>query len=184
MTLTACVGPGPLPRGYVHHKETYKSPAPGESPKFNEKQRAAMTAGQAKQIRRAVHDLARSLTDRAGLAPRPVYVRQADPLTPFYAMIDNDLRDVLVHIGYALADRPDNAYVFEYDARKLDQPSAMRDGPPGHGAPNVEIALEIYDGAGRDAKLLTTERGAFFIEGAQVMDISRPFFSTMQKAGE
>ena len=42
--------------------------------------------------------------------------------------------DVLVHIGYTLADRPDNAYVFQYDAALLDQPSMMKESSPVHAA--------------------------------------------------
>lgn len=184
VTLTACEGPGPLPRGYVHHKETYKSPAPGPTPVYTETQRETLTPAQAKNIRRAVHDLARALTDRAGLAPRAVYVQQADPLPPFYAMIDNDLREVLTHIGYSLAPQPDNAYVFQYDAQKIDSPSPMKEPPRDHNAPNVTLTLKIFDGAGREAKMLTTQSGDYFIEGAEVMDIPRARFTPMQKAGE
>lgn len=171
-----------MPRGYVHHGEAYKSPAPGPSRVFTEAQRETMTPQQAKQIRRAVHDLALSLTDRAGLAPRPVYVQSADPLTPFYAMIDNDLRDVLVHIGYTLADRPDLAYVFRYEARHLDHPSSMKETSAAHDAGNVEITLKIYDGARRDSKMLTIERGHFHIDGAEQMNIPGARFIPMQKA--
>ena len=179
---TACEGPGPMARGYTHHNETYKSPAPGPTSVFNDEQRVAMTPAQAKQIRRAVHDLTRALTDRAGLAPRPVYVKSADPLTPFYAMIDNDLRDVLVHIGYTLADRPDSAYVFAYDARQVDQPSPMKDTSAAHDAPNVEITLKIFNGAGRDATMLTTQSGRFHIDGAETMNMPGARFFPVQKA--
>lgn len=182
--VSGCAGPGPMPRGYVHHAQTYKSPAPGPTPVYNDTQRATLTPAQAKGLRRAVHDLARALTDRAGLAPRPVYVHQADPLPPFYAMIDNDLREVLPHIGYTLAARPDGAYVFQYDAKKIDLPSPMKDEPRDHSAPNVTLTLKIFDGAGRDAKMLTTQTGDYFIEGAEVMDIPRARFSPMRKAGD
>lgn len=184
LALCACEGPGPLPRGYVHHKETYKSPAPGPTPVYSDAQREVLTPAQAKAVRRAVHDLARALTDRAGLAPRPVYVQQADPLTPFYAMIDNDLREVLVHIGYMLAPRPEGAYVFQYDAKKIDLPSPMKEAPRDHNMPNVTLTLKIFDGAGRESKMLTTQSGDYFIEGAEVMDISRARFTPMQKAGD
>lgn len=184
MILTGCAGPGPMPRGYVHHGETYKSPAPGPTPVYSETQRETLTPTQAKGIRRAVHDVARALTDRAGLAPRPVYVHQADPLPPFYAMIDNDLREVLTHIGYTLASRPDGAYVFQYDAQKIDLPSPMKNPPRDHNASNVTLTLKIFDGATRDATMLTTQSGSYFIEGAEVMDIPRARFTPMQKAGE
>ncbi len=171
-----------MARGYVHHNEPYKSPAPGPSSTFTDDQRVAMTPAQAKQIRRAVHDLARALTDRAGLAPRPVYVQSAEPLTPFYAMIDNDLRDVLVHIGYTLADRPDSAYVFTYEARHVDQPSPMKDTSAVHDAPNTDITLKIFNGAGRDATMLTKQSGTFHINVAEAMDMPGARFFPVQKA--
>lgn len=171
-----------MARGYVHHAQPYKSPAPGPTPAFTDAQRETLTPQQAKQVRRSVHDLARAITDRAGLAPRPVYVQSADPLTPFYTMIDNDLRDVLVHIGYTLADRPGAAYVFRYEARHLDQPQIMKESSAVHEAKNVSITLKIFDGVGRDAKMLTYETGHFHIDGVEEMPIPGARFIPMQKA--
>lgn len=180
VTLSACEGPGAWPRGYAYHKERFKSPAPGPSSKFTDAQRENMNPAQAKQIRNAMHDLARTLTDRAGLAPKPVYVQTADPLPPFYAMIDNDLRDVLAHIGYAMTAAPDNAYIIQYQAEKIDAPKGETPVP----APNVRLSIIVIDKAGREGKILTTQTGDYFIQGAEDFSIPHANFPLLQKAGE
>lgn len=177
--LGACSGPGAMPRGYTYHQERFKSPPPGPSSKISDAARVSMTDDQARQIRVAVHELMRVLTDRAGLAPRPVYVQTADPLSPFYAMVDNDLRDVLAHIGYRLSDVPEGAYIFQYDAAPIKQSADS-----GADAPNVTITIRVIDGPGRDAKMLTTQSDDFFIQGAEDLNISHARFPLLQKAGE
>jgi hypothetical protein len=184
LALAACSGPGAMPRGYTYHQERFKSPAPGPSGKISDAARENMTPDQARQIRSAVHTLARRLTDRAGLAPRPVYVQTADPLIPFYAMVDNDLRDVLVHIGYRLSDVPDDAYIFQYDAAMRKRPDAMIDDEQTHQQPNITITLRVIDQPGRDGRVLTTQSDDFFIQGVDDLDISHAHFPIMQKAGE
>lgn len=184
LLLSACEGPGAMPRGYIHHMERYKSPAPGLPSKISDDARASMTADQAKQMRRAVHEVAMALTDRAGLAPRPVYVQTADPLPPFYAMMDNDVRDVMAHIGYRLSDMAEGAYIVQYDAQPIDLPGAIKDDQQTHQRPNVTLTLRIIDGPGREGKVLTTQSGDFFIQGAEDLDIPHAHFSIVQKAGE
>ena len=109
--LSACSMPNSLPRGYAYHGEEYKSPNPPESPKFTSQQRASMGPEQADQFRMSVYSLVENLTNRAGMPPKPVYVMKPEPMTPFYANMDNDLRESLRHMGYRLTDTPENAYV-------------------------------------------------------------------------
>jgi hypothetical protein len=111
-------------------------------------------------------------------------VQSADPLPPFYAMIDNDLRDVLAHIGYALSQTPDGAYIFQYDAEKIDQSTTVKDGELDHQSPNVNLSISVIDGPGREGKVLTTQSGDYFIQGADDFSIPHANFPTLQKAGE
>ena len=170
--LAACSSPNSLPRGYVYHSHEYKSPNPPPSPKFTEKQRATMGPEQADQFRMAVYQLVENLTNRAGLPPKAVYVLKPEPMTPFYANMDNDLRESLRHQGYKLSDTPDDAYVFAYSAVVA---KADKDKPADDMSPNAHLMLFVFDSAGEDAKLLTQEEGDFYIKGAEHLNI--PFAS-------
>ncbi len=171
LALAACSMPNSLPRGYVYHKDEYNSPNPPESPKFTELQRSSMGPEQADQFRLAVYSLVENLTNRAGMPPKPVYVLKPEPMTPFYANMDNDLRESLRHMGYKLADTPDDAYVFAYGA------TVLKKGPidPADTSPNVHIILHVFDSYGENAKRLTQEEGDFFIRGAENLNV--PFAS-------
>jgi hypothetical protein len=188
-----------FPTGYVFHGESYKSAPPGESTRFTQAQRSTMTAEQADQFRLSIYALVESLTLRAGMPPKAVYVVQVEPMTPFYARLDNDLRESLRHMGYTLADTPDNAYGFTYtaeilteekpqilsssakDTAEVDSPvkepmdvaqSAQADAI---GAPNVRLAIQVFDKVGEDATMLTQESSDVFIDGAETLSL--PFAS-------
>jgi hypothetical protein len=174
--LAACSMPNSLPRGYVYHQDEYKSPNPPESPKFTSQQRSAMGPEQADQFRLAVYGLVENLTNRAGMPPKPVFVMKPEPMTPFYANMDNDLRESLRHMGYRLADTPEGAYAFAYNANILKKPKT----PKGEAAvidtsPNVHLVIHVLDGVGENANVLTQEEGDFYIRGAE--DLNVPFAS-------
>ncbi len=171
IALAACSGPNSIPRGYVYHSHEYKSPNPPPSKKFTEKQRATMGPEQADQFRMSVYQLVENLTNRAGLPPKPVYVLKPEPMTPFYANMDNDLRESLRHQGYKLSDTPEDAYVFAYSAVV----SKDKDRAPEDMSPNAHLMIFVFDSAGEDAKLLTQEEGDFYIKGAETLNI--PFAS-------
>jgi hypothetical protein len=166
LTLTACQ-PNALPKGYVYHGEAYKSPNPPQSKKITPEQRAVMGPQQADQFRLAVYDLADKLTKRAGMPPKAVFVHKPEPMTPFYASLDNDLRESLRHIGYQLADKPEDAYVFTYKATVLTDGKT----PDVPGKPNVRIGLYVFDKKGEDGRMLTQEVGDYYIAGAGAMNI-------------
>jgi len=188
-----------FPAGYAYHNQAYKSAPPGESPRFTAAQRQTMTPAQADQFRLGIFGLVQSLTDRAGLPPKPVYVVQADPMTPFYARLDNDLRESLRHLGYTLSDTPKDAYALTYSAEGIKDdrvpviPSTVSETagtknafPSDHsvedsvkadqkGTANVRLALQVFDKVGEDAALLTEESNKIFIEGAEMLTL--PFAS-------
>lgn len=183
--LSACVVPSSSPTGYGYHDDTYKSPNPPESMKITAMQRSTMGVQQAAQFRLATFSLVDNLTNRAGLPPKPVFVMTPEKMTPFYANMDNDLRESLRHLGYRLADTPDNAYVITYNAtiikpEKKDKNAPLSVAPDTHDdatKPNVVMAIHVHDGIGEDSKILTQEEGAFYVQGADVMTIPYASFS-------
>lgn len=178
--LAACQVPHAFPSGYIHHGKEFKSATPPPSSKFTMVQRATMGVEQAEQFRLAVYSLVENLTTRAGLPPKPVYVLRADPMTPFYANIDNDVRESLRHMGYRLSDTPQGAYIITYNAMAIKPPAVSEGMTPAPivvsaqentSVPNVTIGLFVHDGVGEQSRLLTKEEGDFYIRGADVMSI-------------
>lgn len=170
--LAGCSMPNSLPRGYVYHADEYKSPNPPESPKFTSQQRATMGPEQADQFRMAVYSLVENLTNRAGMPPKPIYVLKPDPMTPFYANMDNDLRESLRHMGYRLADTPEGAYAFAYNANVLQKPKTPGVAEPViDTSPNVRLFVYVMDGVGENAKILTQEQGDFYVRGAEELNV-------------
>lgn len=170
--LAACSMPNSLPRGYVYHQDEYKSPNPPPSSKFTMDQRATMGPEQADQFRMAVYSLVESLTNRAGMPPKPIYVMKPEPMTPFYANMDNDLRESLRHLGYRLSDSPEGAYAFAYNATVIKKPKVEGAEPPAiDTSPNVHLVIHVLDGVGEEAKLLTKEEGDFYIRGAEELNV-------------
>lgn len=177
LILAACVAacaPNSMPKGYVYHGAEYKSPNPPESTKFTDEQRVTMGPEQADQFRLSVYQLVESLTRRAGMPPKNIFVLKPERMTPFYANMDNDLRESMRHMGYTLSDTPDNAYAFAYTAYVLKDGDMAQALPSGQ-KPNVRLTLHVFDKAGDGAKLLTEETGDFFIQGAEKLDV--PFAS-------
>lgn len=177
VSLSACSisHPNSMPSGYTYHKNTYKSPEPPASPRVSYDQRMYMDAAQAEQFRDAVYDLLKRITYRAGMPPKPIYVLAPDPMTTFYANIDNDLRESMRHLGYALSDVPTGAYVFAYDARIKPQPH----GYVSQGEPNVELMLKIFDRVSPNARMLSEETGWYFIQGAEYLNIKPAHYSVL-----
>ncbi len=177
LTLSGCsvVSPNAMPSGYTYHHDVYKSPVSPPSSKVTVPQRYYMDAAQAEQFRDAVYGLLERLTNRAGMSPKPVYILAPDPMTTFYANIDNDLRESMRHIGYALADDPAGAYVFVYDANILERPR----GEVSMGEPNVELVMKVFDSIGENARMLTEESGHYFIKGAEELRIQPSRYSTL-----
>lgn len=172
--LAACSAPNSLPRGYVYHKDAYKSPNPPESPKFSSQQRATMGPEQADQFRLSVYTLVENLTARAGMPPKPVYVVKPETMTPFYANIDNDLRESLRHMGYRLSDTPDGAYAIAYNA-DIPKKEKAKDAVVIDTSPNVTLTLFVLDSVSEEARVLTQESGSFYIRGAEELNV--PFAS-------
>jgi len=167
--LVACGGhPNSMPTGYTYHHDTYKSPAPGLPKTISVEQRTYMDATQATQFRDGTYALLEKLTTRAGMPPKPVYVLAPKPMTNFYANIDNDLRENMRHIGYALSDSPMEAYIFAYDAQYLPPAEGQEIAA---GVPNVSLTLRVYSELGENARLLSTETGQFYIQGAETLNI-------------
>lgn len=175
-SLGACSGvthPNSMPSGYTYHHEIYKSPAPAESSKVTIEQRQYMDATQAQQFRDAIYDLLERLTMRAGMPPKPVYVLAPDAMTTFYSNIDNDLRESMRHIGYAISDTPQDAYIFTYEALPL---VTQADGNAS-AANNVQLTLRIFSGLSESANQLTEETGQYFIQGAEALKIQPPRYN-------
>lgn len=175
--LTGCAmqHPNAMPSGYTHHNKTYKSATPPPSKKITKQQRQHMDAMQAEQFRDAVYGLLKRVTNRAGMPPKPVYILAPDPMTPFYANIDNDLREGMRHLGYAISDSPIGAYVFAYDARLINKSrSAMSAGNP-----NVELVVKVFNKVGEDARMLTEEIGHYYIKGAEVLHIKPSHYTLL-----
>jgi hypothetical protein len=166
--LAACSVPNSLPRGYVYHQSEFKSPNPPESRRFTTEQRVTMGPEQADQFRQAVYSLAESLTIRAGLPPKPVFVITPEKMTPFYSNIDNDLRESLRHLGYTISDTPEGAYAMAYNANIPQKP----EGAAAHDtSPNVHLVLYVLDSVGENARILTQEEGDFYIRGASRLNV-------------
>lgn len=168
--LAACSPPSSVPRGYTYHQNEFKSPNPPESPKFTTQQRTTMGPEQADQFRTAVYGLTESLTIRAGMPPKPVYVLKPEKMTPFYSNIDNDLRESLRHLGYTISDTPEGAYAIAYNANIPKRPAGA---PAIDTSPNVHLVLYVLDSIGENARLLTQEEGDYYIRGAE--DLNVPF---------
>lgn len=176
LALSACTHPHSMPTGYTYHDELYKSPAPPLPYTITAEQRKYMDATQAEQFRDGTYALLEKLTMRAGMPPKPVYVLTPTPLTSFYANIDNDLRENMRHIGYALSDTPNEAYIFTYDALYL----APAEGTvPKVGVPNTQLTLRVYNKLGADARLLSTETGQFYIQGAETLKIQPASYNNL-----
>jgi len=174
--LSACAEPNMFPDGYTYHGAVYKSATPPESPKFTKAERKSMGPNQAEQFRQSVYKLVESLTTRAGMPPKAVFVKQPDKMSSFHANIDNDLRESLRHMNYRLADTPADAYVFTWTATTIkDADGKAIAGAPG--VPNVHLALQVFDGTGETAKMLTEEAGDFYIQGADQIDVPSSIFS-------
>lgn len=177
VSLSACgIGhPNAMPTGYTYHHEEFKSPTPAPTSKVTAKQRQNMDSVQAEQFRNAVYDLLNKMTMRAGLPPKPVYVLAPEPMTTFYANIDNDLRESMRTIGYAISDVPVGSYVFAYSAEEIDYPEGIEIA----GQPNVELILRVFDAASPDARQLTEEKGRYFIKGADALYIKPTNYSSL-----
>ncbi|MEM8833396.1 MAG: hypothetical protein AAGB32_02530 [Pseudomonadota bacterium] len=169
VSLGACMmaHPNPIPTGYTYHHDTYKSAAPPLSNTITTQQRRYMDEEQATQFRDGTYALLEGLTMRAGMPPKPIYVLAPNPMTNFYANIDNDLRDNMRHIGYALSDTPDDAYIFTYDASYI----APTDGTYVEGQPNVELTLRVFNEISETGRMLSEETGRFYIKGAETLKI-------------
>ena len=170
LTLTACETPNFFPDGYTHHSKPYKSQEPGPSAKFTPTMRASMGPEQADQFRLAVYVLVERLTARAGLPPKAVFVVTPERVTPLHAIIENNLRESLRHMGYNLADIPDAAYPFSYSAVVIKDAEG-KPLPDDGVTPNVRISLFVYDRMGEGSRLMTQEVGDFYIKGAQALNI-------------
>ncbi|MEM9469130.1 MAG: hypothetical protein AAF988_03115 [Pseudomonadota bacterium] len=156
-----------LPSGYTHHGKIYKSKTPQPSPRVSPEQRDSMNSLQAEQFRSATSELLTRLTSRAGLPPKPSYIDAADPMTAFYANIDNDLREAMRSQGYHLVSSPEGAYIFKYSASILPGYRSYDIKKAGMGAPNVEITLDVMTNIQGQLKTLTRESGTFYIDGAE-----------------
>jgi hypothetical protein len=161
--LAACDHPNAMPTGYTYHHELYKSPAPPMPRVITDAQRKYMDETQAEQFRDATYILLERLTQRAGMPPKPVYVMAPTPMTNFYANIDHTLRENMRHIGYALSDTPEGAYIFTYDAMLLD--------PTVSNGNNVELVLRVFNTMGENARMLSAETGQYYIQGAETLRI-------------
>jgi len=177
--LSACEHPNAMPSGYTYLNDYYKSPLPPPSPKVTSLQRKYMGPQQAERVRHIVYGLVTSLTDRAGLPPKPVYVMRPEPLTPFYGNMDNDLRESLRHTGYILAESPEDAYIFTYTATLISDYETIHDRPPGDTSHNIRIALQVHDGMGENGRLLTKESGEYYIEGAEALHVPVATYKNM-----
>ncbi len=189
-SLAGCAGNGPsaMPTGYKYHSEVYKSPNPPPTPKLTTKQRKYMDVEQAEQFRDGVYELLVRITDRAGMPPKPVYILRPEPMTAFYANIDNDLRESMRSIGYVISDTPENAYVFSYDATIIGRSFNNYVNSRGEkeqissGEPNVALTLKIFNGAGSKSRMLTHETGRFFIKGAELLHIEEARYNLLPTA--
>lgn len=177
--LSACMAPNFFPDGYVYHDKPYKSQTPAPSMKFTELQRKTMGPEQADQFRLSIYQLVENLTRRAGMPPKSIYVMKPEPMTPFYANLDNDLRESMRHIGYTLTDKPEGAYVFTYSASVLKKKAPPQEGDV---SPNVHIALQVFDGVGEGSKMLTIEEGDFYIKGAETLAVPFAIFPGVKEA--
>jgi hypothetical protein len=170
LTLAACETPNYFPDGYTHHAKPYKNQDPAPSPKFTQEMRATMGPEQADQFRLAVYALVERLTARAGLPPKPVFVVTPERITPLHAIIENNLRESLRHMGYTLADTADGAYPFAYSSVVIKDAEG-KPLPDDGVSPNVRISPLVYDRMGEGSRLLTQEVGDFYIKGAPALNI-------------
>lgn len=183
LSLNACASvvgdPNFLPTGYAHHGKVYKSKTPPPSQRVSNEQRADMGPVQAEQFRSATYDILSRLTSRAGLPPKAAYIDAASPMTPFYANIDNDLREAMRAQGYRLADTAEGSYIFQYNAelmpgyRSYDLESAVA------GAPNIELTLDVMTDVHGTLKVLTHEVGNYYIQGAEDLLIAAPHIKSL-----
>ncbi len=176
LSIAACSynHPNAMPSGYNYHHDTYKSPTPPASSKITIEERKYMDIAQAEQFRAAVYDLLERMTMRAGMPPKPVYIQAPDPMTTFYANIDNDLREGMRHIGYAISDTPEGAYIFAYEALPISNLEGQA-----VSTNNVELTLRVFDSVSTDARQLTEESGQYFIQGADLLNIESTHYNVL-----
>jgi len=174
MGLVACSVPHGMPTGYTYHGDLYKSKTPDPSPRVTSAQRALMGVEQAEQFRRATYDILTRLTSRAGVPPKPVYIAAADPMTPFYANIDNDLREAMRAQGYRLADTADGAYIIQYHADLLPGYRSYDLEKAAMGTPNIQLTMDVMTDIHGTLKPLTQEVGEYYIKGAEELLIPMP----------
>lgn len=176
LSLGACsvTEPNFMPRGYTNHGEIYKSKTPPPSQRVTNEQRSDMGPVQAEQFRSATYDILTRLTSRAGLPPKPVYIEAVNPMTPFYANIDNDLREAMRSQGYRLADSADGAYIFKYNAELLPGYRSYDLEKAQTGSPNIKLTLDVLTDVHGNLKPLTHEVGNYYITGAEGLLIPVP----------
>lgn len=128
-----------------------------------------MTEQQAEQFRSAVYGLIETLTLRAGVPPKNVYILPQEKMTPFYSNFDNNLRESARHLGYTLSDYPEGGYVVTYTAEVMKTLDGKTITSPTD--PNVKIAVQVHDRLGEGSKMLTEEWTTVRIEGAEELSI-------------
>ncbi len=169
--LSACGHPNAMPSGYTHHHNVKNAvdvsaadSVPLSSTYIAAPENQALSLV---DVDRAVDDMLRKITARAGVPPKPVYILKPENPTPFYNAVDNALRTSMRDLGYAISDMKAGAYGMAYNARALRKPR----GTENDGHPNVELMLQAYSNVESGARLLTEQSGNYFIKGAKAQDI-------------
>lgn len=170
--LSACGHPNAMPSGYTHHHEakgsvdvSADSVTPVVAPIYKSTSDDMVLS--LVDIDRAMDDMLRKITARAGVPPKPVFILRPAMPSPFYNAVDSALRTSMRDLGYAISDIETGAYGFAYNARNLSKPR----GSENDGHPNVELMLQAYNKVGAGARLLSEQSGNYFIQGAQKQNI-------------
>lgn len=169
LSLGACQGihdPSPMPRGYVFHKNDYKTIPGAPVDSIGVPYSLPGTAASAAHWRAAARDLTGRIAASGVLECKcPVSIMPQTPPGPFAAAFDHALRNALIERGHPLAEGDKGAMQIVYTVARSAK---------GSGAPKdaVEISLTVQGlcKSGEKPKALASEKGVYPVPGADSYD--------------
>lgn len=139
--------PSPMPRGYVFHKNPYKTIPGAKASSIGVPYTLPDTARATARWRMAARDLVARLADSGALAGGPVFVSPASPGgRAFDAAFDHALRGALIDKGFVLAAKPGQGPTVSYalapyrEAAPAALPPPLPSAPPAADIVRVETA--------------------------------------------
>lgn len=127
LSATGCQGftdPSPMPRGYVFHRNEYKTIPDSKPDSIGTPYTLLDTAKATASWRAAARDLVTRMATRGALPLGPVFVSPLTPKEPIAAAFDYALRGVLLEKGYTLTTTPEQSAILSYEIARVDDSAA------------------------------------------------------------